>query len=161
MPSGRWGEYVSAEERRRQATREVEALRKSGREITPAVAKGRNIAQTFWGQSWNRNLEAYSDYETRLPRGRSYLRNGSVVHLGITEGKVDALVRGSEMYSVEIRVSPLEEERWTAVVRECSGQIDSLVELLRGKLSSAVMHVVTDLDRGLFPAPREIRLSCT
>jgi len=157
----RYSAYVSAADRRKQANADIERLKKEGRAITPAIATAQSIATTFWGKSWCRNLEAYSDYETRLPRGRSYLRNGAVVHLAIEEGRVEALVRGSEMYTVEIRVSKLEAERWEAVTRACSGQIDSLVELLRGSLSGAVMQVVTDKDRGLFPAPREIRLSCT
>ena len=159
--SSEWAPYVSAAERRKQAQREIAALRKKGREIVPVTIAGRQIAETFWGKSWCKNLEDYSDYASRLPRGRTYVRNGSVVHLGITEGKVDALVRGTSMYTVEVRVAPLAKARWDALVGECSGKIDSLVELLQGKVSSAVMDVVTRPERGLFPSPKDITLSCS
>jgi uncharacterized Zn finger protein len=153
--------YVSAAERALQAKREVEALRKKGRTITPVVLQGRKIAQTFWGESWCKNLEAYSDYESRLPRGRTYVRNGSVVHLGIATGKIEALVRGSSLYTVDIEIAALADKRWADVVRRCSGQLTSLIELLQGKLSAAVMAVVTDKDGGLFPSPDEIALRCS
>jgi uncharacterized Zn finger protein len=84
-----------------------------------------------------------------------------VVHLEISEGKIDALVRGSSMYTVKVAVAALAKTRWRGVVADCSGKIASLVELLQGKLSSGVMAVVTDRDRGLFPSPREITLSCS
>ena len=159
--SSEWAPYVSVADRRQRAEREVAALQKKGREVVPVTLVGRQIAATFWGKSWCKNLEAYSDYASRLPRGRTYVRNGSVVHLAIAEGKVDALVCGTSMYTVEIRIAPLAEARWNALVRECSGKIDSLVELLQGKLSSAVMDVVTRPERGLFPSPEDITLSCS
>jgi len=39
----------------------------------------RQLAATFWGQAWVDNLACYADLANRLPRGRSYLRNGSVL----------------------------------------------------------------------------------
>src|SRR5205085_560387 len=109
--------YVPAAERRRQASAEITALKKKGREIAPIVIEGRHIATTFWGKSWCENLEAYSDFESRLPRGRTYVRGGSVVHLAIDEGRVEALVRGSSMYEVAITIARLEPSRWSAVVK--------------------------------------------
>jgi uncharacterized Zn finger protein len=159
--SSQWAPYEPVAERRRKALKEVDALRKKGRVITPIAIDGRQIATTFWGKSWCTNLETYSDYENRLPRGRSYVRNGSVVHLEITEGKVEALVRGSSMYTVKVAIASLARARWSAVVDGCSGQIDSLVELLQGKISKGVMDVVTHKERGLFPHPKEIKLSCS
>ncbi|MDB5216778.1 MAG: zinc finger domain protein [Myxococcaceae bacterium] len=158
-----WPAYVPVAERRQQADKDVAALRKKGRAISPVVIEGRKraIAMTFWGKAWCDHLESYSDYENRLPRGRTYVRNGSVVHLDITGGKVEALVRGSSMYTVKLEVKALASLRWKAVARECSGQVTSLVELLQGKLSHGVMEIVTDRARGIFPSPAEISLSCT
>ena len=100
--------YVPVAKRRQQAAREVEKRRKKGQTISPIAAiTGRAIARTFWGKAWCDNLEAYSDYANRLPRGRTYVRNGSVVDLQIKPGKVTALVSGSELYDVAITISPL------------------------------------------------------
>ena len=153
--------YVSVAERRRNALKEIEKRRKKGLAVNPITLTGRNIATTFWGKAWCENLESYSDFANRLPRGRTYVRNGSVVHLEIQPGKVSALVSGSELYKVEITISPLSGAHWETIKRECSGQIGSLVELLQGKLSKSVMEVVTRHDKGLFPKPAEIRMSCS
>ena len=76
-----WRPYVSVATRRRRAAQTVAKLQRSGRVISPVTIEGRKIARTFWGESWCRNLEAYSDYVNRLPRGRAYVRNGSVIEV--------------------------------------------------------------------------------
>ncbi len=153
--------YVSVAERRRQAEREIDQRRKKGLKVAPIVIDGRIIAKTFWGKAWCENLESYSDFANRLPRGRTYVRNGSVVHLEIRAGKVSALVSGSELYSVEITITSLAAPDWKRVKRACAGQIGSLVELLQGQLSRSVMDVVTRRGEGLFPKPAEIRMECS
>ena len=150
--------YVSVAQRRAKAAREVEKLRKKGRAVSPVVLDGKKIAATFWGKAWCDNLESYSDFEYRLPRGRSYVRNGCVCDLQIEPGKVDALVCGTELYRIAIKIRPLPAETWRAIKAKCAGQIGSLIELLQGKLSKAVMEVVTRRDDGLFPKPREIEI---
>jgi uncharacterized Zn finger protein len=156
-----WGRYVSVAERRAKAQRKIAKMRKAGRSIKPVEIAGRTIAKTFWGKSWCQNLEAYSDYANRLPRGRTYARNGSIVDLQIREGRVDALVAGTRLYTVALTITPVPADRWTAIRDHCAGGVDSLVELLQGKLSRAVMEVVTRPGTGLFPSPKEIRLSCS
>jgi uncharacterized Zn finger protein len=156
-----WGDYVSVAERRRKAEAKIAALRKKGRSIAPVKIDGRKIATTFWGQSWCANLERYSDYASRLPRGRSYVRNGLVIDLQIAKGKVTAMVSGSDLYDVEITIAPVTAKRWKNICRECSGTIDSLVELLQGRLAKGVMDRVCREGDGLFPQPSEIRLSCS
>jgi uncharacterized Zn finger protein len=81
-----------------QAEREVAKLKKRKHSIAPVKIEGRTIARSFWGQAWCANLERYSDYENRLPRGRSYVRNGCVVDLQIARGEVTAMVAGSDLY---------------------------------------------------------------
>ena len=120
-----------------------------------------SIAKTFWGKAWCENLESYSDFENRLPRGRTYVRNGSVVHLEIQPGRISALVSGSELYSVEITIASLPDPHWKCVKSQCAGQIGSLVELLQGRLSKSVMDVVTQRGGGLFPKPAEIKMKCS
>ena len=82
-----WRRYVPVAQRRRHAARELGRLTKKGGEASPVVVEGRAIARTFWGKAWCDNLERYSDFANRLPRGRTYVRNGSVVHLDIREGE--------------------------------------------------------------------------
>jgi uncharacterized Zn finger protein len=156
-----WRPYVSAGEKRRQAEREVAKLKKRGQTIAPVKIDGRTIATSFWGKSWCSNLERYSDYENRLPRGRSYVRNGSVVDLQIAKGEVAAMVAGSDLYKIKIAIAPVKSARWKAICRACAGTIDSLVELLQGRLAKGVMDRVCREGDGLFPAPREIKLSCS
>ncbi len=123
----------------------MEASQK-GMSITPVELAGRTIAKTFWGGMCD-HLESFSDYANRLPRGRTYVRNGSVCHLGIEKGVIDAIVSGSELYKVKIDITPLPVAQWNEVKNRCAGQIGSLLELLQGKLSKHVMAVVTDRDR--------------
>jgi uncharacterized Zn finger protein len=152
--------YVSVAERRLRAAREMEKLRKKGHPVSPVVLPGRTIAATFWGQAWCRNLEGYSDYANRLPRGRTYVRNGSVVDLQIAPGEILAMVSGSSIYQVKVKIVPVPKARWKAICRDCSGAIDSLVELLQGRFSEGVMERICRRDTGLFPAPAEIKLAC-
>jgi uncharacterized Zn finger protein len=158
---GGWAPYVSVAERRRMAERMLAKLKKKGRICAPVVIEGRAIARTFWGKSWCEHLENYSDYASRLPRGRTYARNGSIVDLQIATGKVSALVAGSAMYEVAIDVHPVDQAQWQAILDECAGQVASLVELLQGKLSNAVMDVVVRHGTGLFPVPAQIRFRCS
>src|SRR5450755_2487615 len=151
---GDWAPYVSVAQRRRQAERKAAALVKMGQICQPVAIEGRTIARSFWGKAWCDNLEAYSDFANRLPRGRTYVRNGSVIDLRIDTGKVNALVSGSEVYRVELSVHRLEATMWNAIVKECTGKVASLIEVLQGRLSNAVMEVVTRQGKGLFPLPR-------
>jgi uncharacterized Zn finger protein len=152
---------VPAAKRREQARRKMEKLKKQGTSISPVTIDGRTIAKSFWGKSWCDNLERYSDYENRLPRGRTYVRNGSVVDLQIKRGEVIAMVSGSEMYTIRVKIAPLADKHWTSICGDCAGSIGSLVELLQGKLSKSVMERVCRKGDGLFPAPHEIKLSCS
>ena len=153
--------YVSAAERRAKAAREQSMLAKRGAKFAPVKIAGRTIASSFWGKAWCENLESYSDFENRLPRGRSYVRNGSVLNLEIEEGKINALVCGSAMYQITISITPLAAARWGSVKTECSGQIGSLIELLQARLSNDVMQIVTHREKGLFPSPKEIKMTCS
>jgi uncharacterized Zn finger protein len=153
--------YVSVAQRRANAAREVAKRQKKGETVSPVIIDGRKIVTTFWGSAWCKNLESYSDFCNRLPRGRTYVRNGSVVHLQIEPRKITALVSGSELYEVTVAITALPGASWQAVKRQCAGQIGSLVELLQGRLSKSVMDIVTRRDGGLFPKPREIKMSCT
>lgn len=156
-----WPRYVSVAERKLKAAKHIAALNKKGKTCYPVVIEGKTIAKTFWGKAWCENLEVYSDFESRLPKGRTYVRNGSVIDLQITQGQVKAQVMGSKLYRITIEIKPMLEEKWKKLIKACAGKIDSLIELLQGKFSKAVMEIMTQQESGLFPKPREIKMHCS
>ena len=160
-----WGNfepYVPVGVRRARGAREAaRVLGRKGRTASPVVIEGRRIARTFWGVAWCENLERYSDFANRLPRGMSYARNGSVIDLAVSPGRVDALVAGRALYEVKVAIEPLPRARWSAIRRECAGRVGSLIELLEGRLAEQVMEVLVRERTGLFPSPKEIALSCS
>jgi uncharacterized Zn finger protein len=156
-----WKPYVPVAKRRAQADKAMKKLAQAGQAIEPVVISGRKIAHSFWGAAWCDHLEQLSDYANRLPRGRAYVRNGSVRHLGIAVGQIDALVSGTSLYRIKISIAPLPEAKWQQLRARCSGKIGSALELLQGKLSQEVMRVVTDSEQGLFPKPQEIQMQCS
>ena len=155
-----WAPYVSVAKRRADAEREIEALRKKGQAIAPVIIDTRAIATSFWGKAWCQNLEGYSDFEYRLPRGRSYARNRAVLDLQIEPLAIKALVKGASTYRVAVNIAAAPKVHWDSICRDCAGGIDSLVELLQGRFSTAVMERICRQDMGLFPRPSEIKFSC-
>jgi uncharacterized Zn finger protein len=156
-----WSPYVPVAERRRRAVLAMGKLAKKGHPVAPVVITGRAIVTTFWGKAWCDNLESYHDFENRLPRGRTYVRNGSVIDLQIAAREVTAMVSGSSLYRVAVGIDPVPRGQWRSICRDCAGGIDSLVELLQGRLSQGVMERVCRQGLGLFPAPRQIHFECS
>ena len=153
--------YVSVAERRRKAEKAAKKLAGKGRAVSPVRIEGRAIATTFWGKAWCSNLESYSDYENRLPRGRTYARNGSVIDLQITGGKIEALVQGSDIYKIALHITALPAKRWEQFTKGCAGKVTNLLDLLQGRLSKEILADITAKGTGLFPAPAEIKLGCS
>ena len=158
---GGWAPYLPVAERQAKARKMMDKLRKQGVEIQPVEKiPGRIIARSFWGKGWCDHLDSFGDYANRLPRGRTYVRNGSVCHLKIDKGKVDAIVSGSSLYAIDITIDPLASPNWSELKKRCTGKIGTLLELLQGQLSGEIMGVVTDRKNGLFPQPGQIRYKC-
>ena len=160
---GDFPEYVPVAQKREIAKRKIEKLREKDPNISPVIITGKKLASTWWGNSWNKNLESYSDYSSRIQRGRSYVRNCAVLDLKITPGKIIALVQGSETkpYKVNINISHLNKDVWEYITKECIGKIDSLQELLEGKFPKALSEFFTVRGKGLFPSPKEINFNCS
>ena len=156
-------DYEEAQERKERLQREIAKRQKRGEKFDPlpAPAGQKKLSTTFWGQAWCRNLESYQVYESRLPRGRSYLRQGNVYNLEIEPGKLSAVVAGSELYDTSIVIQPLPKKQWQQIVQSSAGQVGSMLDLLAGKLGDGLMKVLTDQDGGLFPKPKEIRFNCS
>ncbi len=154
--------YVPVAQRRAKAAKFAEKIaKKDGRALEPIKIDGRAIARTYWGKSWCDNLESYSDYSNRLPRGRTYVRNGSVIDLRIKAGQIDALVSGSEVYKIQITIDKLKPAPWEKIKGDCSQSIQSVMQLLTGKLDKDVMERLARRDQGLFPSPKEIKMRCS
>jgi len=158
---GNYPPYVPVAERKAKGQKAMDLLRKKSSEIHPVVIEGRVIAKSFWGKNWCDHLESFGDFESRLPRGRTYVRNGSVCHLAIDKGCVSAKVSGSSIYTVTINIQPLEPSRWENLKTACVGKIDSLIALLQGKFSHEVMALVIDTQTGLMPNRKEISYTCS
>src|SRR3990167_3575995 len=156
----RWAPYVPVAKRRATAAKKMQQLKKKGQAIQPIEIQGRTIVRTFWGKAWCSHMESFCDHDNRLPRGRTYVRNGSVCHLEINEGHVKAMVSGSSIYNITIVIKPLVHDKWQIIKSTCMGKISSLLDLLSGKLSSGVMDVVCHPDGGLFPLSHDFKLSC-
>jgi uncharacterized Zn finger protein len=148
-------------ERRRRAARQVAKLARKGHPVAPVVIEGRVIASTFWGKAWCDNLESYQDFASRLPRGRTYVRNGSVLDLQIAACEVTAMVSGSSLYRTTVSIDAMPARHWRSVCKDCTGAIASLVELLQGRLSQGVMERICRQGLGLFPTPEQIRFQCS
>lgn len=157
-----WRPYVPVAQRQAKARAfAIKLAKKEKRELAPIELTGRTIAASFWGKAWCENLERYSDFANRLPRGRSYVRNGSVLDLQIERGKVRAIVSGSEIYRVTIDIKTLAASHWAQIKSDCARSIDSLIDLLQGRFDQAIMQRLTERETGLFPQPREIKMACT
>lgn len=164
---GSWGgfaPYVSKAERMRQAEKaRAKLLKKQGAAIQPVLVEGREIARTWWGKAWNQNLERYADYSNRLPRGRSYVRNGSVLDLKIDATTITAVVAGSrpKPYDVTIKIKPLGKKVEQALMAKSRAAMDSMQSLLSGEFPAELKESFLEKGTGLFPAPQEIEFSCS
>jgi len=159
-----WGfpRYVSKAEKQAKAARKLEQLKKK-RDVRPVILQGHAIARTWWGKSWNQNLERYADYSNRIGRGRSYVRHGAVLDLQISNGEIRALVQGSRSkpYEICIKIGKLSKNTWHQISSSCSGMLDSVSELLAGDFPKELGELFLQRDAGLFPAPKEIAFECS
>ncbi|MDA3788860.1 MAG: hypothetical protein PF503_10255 [Desulfobacula sp.] len=153
--------YVSVEEKRAKAEKKIKQLKKKKSDISPIQILGRTLADSWWGISWNKNLEGYADFSNRIGRGRSYVRHGAVLDLKITEGKILSLVQGSSLYKVEISIRKLKFSVWKTIIQECQGKIDSLGALIDGKLPKVMETLLTNPENGIFPSPSDIDFDCS
>ncbi|OQY21736.1 MAG: hypothetical protein B6I37_08200 [Desulfobacteraceae bacterium 4572_35.2] len=154
--------YVSVAEKRAKAEKKIKQLRKKNPDLRPVILEGRSLARTWWGKSWNKNLERYADYSNRIGRGRSYVRHLAVVDLQIAAGKVTALVQGSQgkPYKVAISIDKMPLHNWHKVKLECQAKLSSLPDLLAGKFPKDLQEMLMLQGDGLFPTPKEINFDC-
>jgi uncharacterized Zn finger protein len=160
-----WGfpKYVTVAEKKAKAEKKLQQLKKKRPGITPVVIQGNTLARTWWGKSWNKNLERYADYSNRIGRGKSYVRHGAVLDLRIEGGRVSALVQGTRAkpYEVVVRIAPVKKANWNQIRKQCQGELRSLPDLLAGKFPKALGEIFLAQGKGLFPTPKEISFDCS
>lgn len=152
----------NAAELKRNAADSRKKEKKKGNVLEPVAVQGRTIVRNWWGKAWCDNLEQYADYESRLDRGKRYVRAGAVIDLKIQKGKILARVQGTRKvpYKVEIRISPLSEEKCQSIIEKCGSKIENMEELLNGNFPVQMQELFQGKD-GLFPTPREISFNCS
>lgn len=152
----------TAEEIKRKAALSKKANKEKGKTYNPVTTSTRAITNSWWGNAWCQNLERYADYESRISRGRRYVRAGAVVDLEIKKGKVTARVQGTRKtpYKVEIRISPLSEERCQEILSKTTVRIETLEDLVVGEFPQSMKELFLE-EGGLFPEPREISFNCS
>jgi uncharacterized Zn finger protein len=155
--------YVSVAEKRAKAEKKILQLKKKNPAISPVCVEGNKLAESWWGISWNKNLESYADYSNRIGRGRSYVRHGAVLDLKIKSGKIISIVQGSvsRPYTIEISIQKIKTPAWENILKKCQGKIDSLHALLDGKLPNPMVDILIDKKDGIFPSPGEIKFYCS
>ncbi len=155
--------YESVAEKKAKASRSLAKMKKKNPDIEPVIIEGRTLVKSWWGKSWNINLESYADYSNRIERGKRYVRNNAVLDLKISKGKVAAKVQGSRVkpYDVEITIDALDNKKWEQVTELCNHRIDSLEQLIEGKFPKELEILFTDKKYGMFPSPKEIHFACS
>ena len=153
--------YVSAAQRKARVKREVDKRQKKGESLAPVQVEGLKMGETFWGQSWCKHIESFGEIGKRLPRGKTFVRNDSIIDMQIRQGLITAMVMESELYSIRIRITPLSSLQWQKIKRKTAGQIGSMLELLQGRLSDSVMQSVTSSSDGLFPKAGQLSMDCS
>jgi uncharacterized Zn finger protein len=155
--------YVPVAQRRAKAEKQLRQMQKKNPRLKPVILTGNSLASTWWGKSWNSNLERYADYSNRIGRGRSYVRHHAVLDLQLASGKITALVQGSrpQPYKIAITIGTLSADNWRSIRQACEGHFDSLSELLAGKFPQALKDLFFEKGAGLFPAPRDIHFDCS
>lgn len=135
---------------------------RKGKEMHPIAVSGRKITKSWWGTAWCENLERYADYASRLERGKRYVRSGTVVDLKVEKGRIEARVQGRRKtpYKVEIRISPLNQQRCQNIIDQCSEKIENMEELMSGNFPENMKELFLGED-GLFPKPSEISFNCS
>jgi uncharacterized Zn finger protein len=163
MSYGRFPKYESVAEKKEKANSSLIKLKKKNPDIEPVILEGRTLAKNWWGKTWNLNLESYADYENRINRGKSYVRNNMVLDLKITKGKIKAKVQGSRKkpYDVEISIDTLSKDKWERVTALCNNSIESLEQLVEGRFPKELDVLFKEKEYGLFPSPKEIHFDCS
>lgn len=119
---------------------------------------------TWWGKRWIGALEALGAvYANRLPRGRTYARQGRVEDLTVRPGRVTARVQGSRArpYRVTLTLPVFDDTTWDGVLEALAAELRHTAALLDGRMPDDVDDVLQACGVSLFPRARELSTSCS
>ena len=152
-------EYESMAEKKENAERKLTTYQRKHPDAQPILLTGTKIANSFWGKAWCDHLKHYADYDNRINRGRSYIKNGFVFDLTIEKGIIQGVVCGSssKLYQVDIAIDPITDQRF---VHQIGGHIESLEALANGQFPKTLAETFLTNENGLFPNINEINFSC-
>lgn len=118
---------------------------------------------TDWGREWLNILESFG-WGGRLTRGRSHARNGSVISLQVSSGRVEARVRGNNpsSFNVKIKVNILPLEKWKLILDSLWKQAFYSAKLLAGEMPIEIKDVFIQADAPLYPClPEDYNFHCS
>jgi uncharacterized Zn finger protein len=122
------------------------------------------FGRTWWGRAWVDALEQRARLDpNRLPRGRTYARDGAVGELVLAPGEVRAQVQGRKVapYDVRVRVRPFADDEWNRVLDAVAAQLGRAAALLDGELPPEVADDVAAAGLDLLPGGGEVGPRCT
>lgn len=162
--NGGFGPYISKAEKIERAEKvKIKLMKKKGVILEPIALESQVIARTWWGKSWNNNLERYADFQYRLGRGRSYVRCGSVIDLKIIANEINALVMGSDSspYTIKVKIDKLDNKSQSSLMEKSRTSLDSMHSLLAGEFPMDLKDEFFKQGTGIFPTPKELHFNCS
>ncbi len=129
------------------------------------------FSRTWWGQRFIEALERFTG-ESRLGRGRSYAHNGRILDYKLSNGTVNAKVRGSinpyfgvykePIYKISITIKAISAANWTKVIRQIAARADLVTKLLMNEMPDTIEDAFSALDLHLLPhSQKDFVTSCS
>ncbi|MEN8121460.1 MAG: DEAD/DEAH box helicase [Bacteroidota bacterium] len=122
-----------------------------------------DFGKTWWGEQWLNSLSDI-DYSNRLPRGRSYARNGYVKEINIKDNSVKAKVRGSRRtpYKVEVTVPKFNQAQKDILINLIKDNPLLLSQLLNRELPPELNDIAKKNKIDVFPSSwKDFDMSCS
>ena len=118
----------------------------------------KSISNTWWGQEWCKTINVYADYENRLSRGKTYLRQERVQDLTIEDNTITAKVKGkwSDYYNVTIKIRELPRSKSNIIIKK----ISELGSILKGSIPEDCRFLFSIGELGLFPTKDDLIYTC-
>jgi len=121
------------------------------------------FGQTWWGGQWL-NALTHIDYDNRLPRGRAYAGNGSVLETKISGNNITSKVQGSRPrpYNISVSVPLFTHEQKKELVSGIQQDPFILTKLLNRELPQELNRLGLDHGIRLFPSTwKDFSMSCS
>ena len=121
------------------------------------------FGQTWWGNKWLRALDQI-DYSNRLPRGKSYARNGMVRDIKIKGNIMSAKVQGRliKPYNVTIQVQQFTKNEINNLMTELLQHPTVVSMLLNRELSPTILSIAKKIGLNIFPQKwKDLGLNCS